>query len=151
MITTSPKVLVLSYYDGATEGFINGTGDDQVYFFKLAAWDQDQDRRLYVLGQVNRAIYLELLDILVKTQRPSTSTSWIPAWMFAHPEMEARANEIVEISRRSMSNSSHLALGNDLTDAIKVENPKPHALAAAIALANGSMPGNLADWLALNT
>ena len=150
MTATTPKVLVLSYYDGATEGFLDGLGDDQVYFFKVVAWDQDQDRRLYVLGQVARAMYLELLDILAKSQRSSTSATWTPAWMFANPEAEARATEILEIGKRSMSNPACLALGNDLNDTIKVVHPTPNGLAAAISLADESMPGNLADWLALS-
>ena len=148
MHTAAPKVLALSYYDGATEGFLDGMGDDQVYFFKVAAWNTDQDRRLYVLGQVARAIYLELLVILMKSQRVSASSTWAPTWVFANPEMEARANEIVEISKRSIISPACLALGADLIDAIKVVCPTPNAVASAIALAGGSGPGNLADWLA---
>jgi hypothetical protein len=148
MIAVAPKVIALSYYDGATEGFLDGMGDDQVYFFKVAAWDLGQDRRLYVLGRVARTIYLELLDILVKSQRVSACSTWAPAWVFANPEMEARANEIVEISKRSIINPACLALGENLIDAIKVVRPTPHAVASAIALASESEPGNLADWLA---
>lgn len=148
MNTTTPKVLALSYYDGAIEGFIDGMGDDQVYFFKVAAWDIGQDRRLYVLGQVARAIYLELLDILMTSQRVPASSTWAPTWVFANPEMEARANQIVEISMRSIINPAFLALGADLIDAIKVVSPTSHAVARAIALAGGSGPGSLADWLA---
>lgn len=148
MIAAAPKVLALSYYDGATEGFLDGMDDDQVYFFKVAAWDPGQDRRLYVLGQVARALYLELLDIVVKSQRVPTSSTWTPTWVFASPEMEARANEIVEISKRSIINPACLALGENLIDAIKVVRPTPRAVASAIALAGGSAPGNLADWLA---
>lgn len=148
MIPTVPKVLALSYHDGATEGFLDGMGDDQVYFFKVAAWDQGQDRRLYVLGKVTRAIYLELLDILVISRRLSTSSTWVPTWTFANPAMEARANEIVEITKRSISNPACLALGEELIGAVKIVRPTPRSLASAIALAGGSAPGNLADWLA---
>ncbi len=149
MTAIAPKILALSYYDGATEGFLDGMGDDQVYFFKVAAWDQEQDRRLYVLGAIDRAIYLELVDILVRSQPLSKNAIWVPAWMFSSPEMEVRANEIVEISKRSVRNPACLALGEDLTDAIKVARPTPSGLASAIALADRSSPGDLADWLAL--
>ena len=111
MTASAPKVLALAYYDGATEGFLNGMDDDQVYFFKVVAWDHNQDRRLFLLGQVERVIYLELVDILAKTQRALIGSTWIPTWTFEDPETELRANNLVEISRRSLDTPASLALG----------------------------------------
>jgi len=150
MIAFAPRVLALSYYDGATEGFLDETGVDQVYFFKVAAWDSGQDRRLYVLGQVAHAVYLELLEILAKSQKVPMSPTWIPNWVFENPEMEARANEIVQMGKQSIINPACLALGEDVIDAIMVERPTPQAMSSAIALAGGSAPGNLANWLIQN-
>ena len=55
-ISKDIKILALSYYDGATEGFIDGMWDSNIYFFKVVAWDQNQDERLYLLGKVERDI-----------------------------------------------------------------------------------------------
>lgn len=145
---STPKVLALAYYDGATEGFFDRMSDDQVYFFKVVAWDQTQDRRLFLLGQVDRGNYLELLDILARTQPAPTGSIWTPTWMFGDPKMEARANNLVEISRRSLDTPAFLALGEDLMGAVEIVRPNAKGLVSAIALARESTPGNLADWVA---
>ena len=148
MTTLTPKVLALAYYDGATEGFLNGMDDNEVYFFKVVAWDRDQDRRLYLLGRVDGPMYLELLDILAKTHQAPTSSTWTPAWTFGDPESEARANSLVEIGRCSLDTPALLALGEDLVGAIEVVRPNAEGLVRAIALAHESKPGDLADWVA---
>jgi hypothetical protein len=150
MTTEAPKVLALAYYDGATEGFLNGLGDDRVYFFKVVAWDQSQDRRLYLLGEVDKSTYMELVEILAKTHQPPTGSTWTPAWIFGNPELEARANSLVEISRRSLDTATFLALGKDLESTVEIVRPSANGLGSAIALAHTSKPGDLADWLAQN-
>jgi hypothetical protein len=147
MTENIPKLLVLSFHDGATEGFIDSVADQQIYFFKVVAWDNDQDMRLYIFGKVARFIYLELLDIILKSQPLSTSLAWTPTWAFANSDLEARANAIVEISKRSLSEPAYLALGQNLIDAVKVVDTTPSSLASAIALAGEKTPGNLANWL----
>lgn len=148
VIPSSTKVLALAYYDGATEGFLNGMGDDQVYFFKVIAWDKDQDRRLFLLGKVDRGIYLELLDILAKTQEVPIGSTWIAAWTFGSPEMHARADSLVVIGKRSLEAPACLAVGEDLLGTMEVVRPNTLGLLNAISLAGASTPGNLADWMA---
>ncbi len=149
MVTTSTtKVLALAYYDGATEGFLNGMGDDQVYFFKVVAWDKNQDQRLFLLGQVDRAIYLELLDILAKNQEVPVDSTWMPVWMFGSPEMQARADNLVVIGKRSLETPTFLAVGEDLLGTVEIVSPNTQGLVSAISLVGASTPGNLADWMA---
>lgn len=149
MVTTSTtKVLALAYYDGVTEGFLNGMGDDQVYFFKVVAWDKNQDQRLFLLGQVDRAVYLELLDILAKNQEVPIDSTWMPVWSFGNPEMQARANNLVLIGKRSLEFPAFLAIGEDMLGKVEIVSPNTQGLASAISLAGANTPGNLADWMA---
>ncbi len=141
-----PKMLALSYYDGATSRFIDGLVDDQVYFFKVIAWNHDQDRRLFLLGQVDRATYSELLDLLLQTQPHVAGLTWKPTWVFENPEMEARANQLVEIGKHSLSKPDLLLFGENLVGNIEVVNLTPERLAKAIALASEDVPSDLADW-----
>ena len=148
MITSTTKVLALAYYDGATEGFLNGMGDDQVYFFKVVAWDKSQDKRLFLLGQVDRGIYLELLGILAKTQEVPINLTWMPVWTFGDPEIQARADNLVLIGRSSLETPAFLAVGEDLLGKVEIVRPNTQSLVRAITLASESTPGNLADWVA---
>ena len=149
MVTTSTtKVLALAYYDGATEGFLNGMGDDQVYFFKVVAWDKNQDQRLFLLVLVDRAIYVELLDILTKSQEVPVDSTWMPVWSFGSPEMQARADNLVVIGKRSLVNPAFLAIGEDLLGTVEIVSLNTLGLASAISLAGASSPVSLADWMA---
>ena len=149
MMANAPRVLALSYYDGATEGFLDGIADDnQVYYFKVVAWDREQDERLYLLGSVERAGYAELLALLEVTQRPQGGPTWLPEWNFSTSEGEAQARAIVDLSKLSMGKSGYLALGSDPSSAVKILNVRPDCLARAMDLADRDSPGDLADWLA---
>lgn len=145
------NMLVLAYYDGATEGFIDKTNDNQIYFFKVVAWDENQDKRLFLAGLVSRVIYQELLDVLAKSHQVPTGSTWTPTWIFENPEMEKRANSLVRIGRNSLNAPAFLALGEDLVGKFQVVHTTPSGFAAAIALAHQNAPGNLADWLARST
>lgn len=148
MASLTPQVLALDYYDGATEGFLNKIGDERIYFFKVAAWDQNQNKRLYLLGQVAPEMYLELLDILTKTHQTQTSQTWVPTWMFGNSELESRANRIVEICKLSLKSPTFLALAENLEGEIEVVRPNAKGLVSAIAMANETCPGNLEGWIA---
>lgn len=148
MVTSDQKLLALAYYDGATEGFVNGMADDRVYFFKVVAWDQNQDKRLYLLGEVDRDVYQELLDILSQTHQAKTGLTWVPTWTFGSPDLEERANSLVAIGADALRNPAFLALGEDLLGNVEVVHPNETGLESAIALASASKPALLADWLA---
>lgn len=147
MTTTTPKVVATSYYDGATEGFVDGMQDDQVYFFKVVAWDENQDKRLYAMGQVERDVYSELLELLVKSQRVQLSSTWTPSWVFESEQSERRANEIVDAGKRSAIKAAIFAMGDDLTTANKVVPQMPENLFDVFFLSAGQMPGNLEEWM----
>jgi hypothetical protein len=147
-ISEKKKILALSYYDGVIEGFIDGLWDSNIYFFKVVAWDQNQDQRLYLLGIVERDIFFELLEILTTSQASSQGPIWLPSWELLTTEMTARVNEITAIGNSSLLSPSALALGKDLFRAKKIESPTLFGLASAVALAREGTPGDLSKWQA---
>jgi hypothetical protein len=149
MTTGNPRLLVLGFYDGPTEGFASGINGDLPYFFKVAAWDEGQNRRLYLLGQIPKPIYQELLAILTSVEQTSSDCIWTPSWKFDNVELEARVNSIVEIGRKSLDVPAALALGESLLDVFEDVIPTGAQLASAKILAQADWPGNLDDWLAL--
>lgn len=147
MTVFHPKVIALAYQDGATEGFLDGMADDQVYFFRVVAWDEDRDRRLYLLGKVNRNVYEQLVEILSIANQMSAGLTWVPAWTFGDSALEAKANGLVEIGESSLETPAVLALGTDPAGTVEICSPNEKQLAMAIELGHAGSPGRLADWL----
>ncbi|MBB4637748.1 hypothetical protein [Longimicrobium terrae] len=44
-----PRSLIACWYDGATDGFLEAEPGRHVYDFRMVAWDDGQDSRIYVL------------------------------------------------------------------------------------------------------
>lgn len=151
MAMSSPRLVALSFYDGPTEGFIRGIGGDLVHFFKVVAWDEGQNRRLYLLGQVEVRIFEQLLATLAAPEQPTPGGMWTPIWKFQDIELEARANSAVEEGRSSLAAPAILALGESLLDDFEIVIPTEAQLVSAQALAHAGWPGNLSDWLALGS
>lgn len=141
-----PKVIALSYHDGPIEGIFNGMDDNDVYFFKVIAWDNLQDKRLFLLGKVDRLIFQELIVILKKTQVAPTAPTWIPAWIFADVALQNRANQLVELCRSALDAPVFLALGDDVSNATEILRPQENVVRDAIAQARKKMPAALEDW-----
>lgn len=148
MSTLVPKMLILGYHDGETDGFLNGMNDSQVYFFKVVAWDRGQDRRLFLLVQVEQAVYVELLEVLAASGQVPTGSIWAPSWKFNDADREARADKLVHNARRALKTGTVLVLGEDLTRKFEILRPNGAELARAIAMAEAQAPGSLEDWLA---
>ena len=149
MNAPDPKLVALAYHDGPTEGFISGLLDGRVHFFKVAAWDEGQDQRLYLLGEVATLVYSELLEILRVTHPALIGSIWVPAWTFDDPDLERRAKSLVEIGERSLDNPALAALGESLVGEVTVFLPNDDQLARAIALIRADKPGELTNWLEL--
>jgi hypothetical protein len=143
------KLLVLGYYDGSIEGFLNGLNDDQVYFFKVIAWDNNQDKRVFLLGKVSQTIYHELLDLLESTQSKPTNSVWMPSWVFENGKTQINVNKLLQIGRLSLETPALLVLGEDLLDEITILHSTANELEHATALVAQSTPINLENWNSL--
>ena len=140
-------MIALSYYDGPTEGFLNGLNDDSPYFFKLIAWDASQDKRLFLMNKIDGAVFKELVDLLKNTQAAPKGPTWIPTWTFSDLAVASHANNLVEICRSALHGTSFFALAENLPDGIDVLHAPANVLNDAIAQAQKEAPGFLDDWL----
>lgn len=143
-----PQLIAIGFYDGPTEGFAQGVEGIPVCFFKVVAWDENQDRRLYLLSRVDERTYEELVAILAKSQGILPNI-WTPDWSFDEAAIELRANRIVDEARRSLAASALVALGESPLGVLDVIVPTSRQLESARNLADAEWPGNLDDWLAL--
>src|SRR5687767_80768 len=131
MGTSNIRLIALGFYDGPTEGFVLGIGGDLAHFIKVEAWDEDQNRRLYLLGGVEVSTFEQLLATLAATEKPTSEPMWLPSWKFHDIDLEARVNSIVEEGRRSLDTPAILALGESLLDAFEIVTPTEVQLAHA--------------------
>lgn len=143
------RVIALSFYDGPVEGFVKNVTDDRVYFFKVVAWDDRQDRRLYLLGNVADNMYQELLEILTAAGQLTSSEACVPSWSFSDGQLRVRADRIVDVGRSSLDGAELMVLGESLLDTFEVVSPNDAQLTNAKILSHADMPGELTDWLAL--
>jgi hypothetical protein len=150
MSASNPRLVALGFHDGPTEGFVRGLVTGYAHYFKVVAWDNQQDRRLYLLGQVEDRVVDELLALLEAPGQTISSAVFAPAWTFGDTELEALANKLVEEGQRTLSSPALVVLGSSLLEGFEVVNPTESQLKRAIALAQRQSPGNLGDWLAVN-
>jgi len=140
-------MLAIDYFDGATEGFIDQFEGAGPYFFKVIAWDSDQNKRLYSMARVDCSTFSELVDLLSQTHPPVSTATWIPTWNFDDEKLRSRANAIVDAARRSLQPPVLLAVGEDLLAGAKVVQPNALGMAFARDLTQASKPGELEAWL----
>ena len=121
--TELPNIIALDFYDGATEGFMVGHKASVVFYFKMIAWDGDQDTRLYVVSEIDSSAYDELVTILLRNGETPSQLMWIPPWSFQIENDERRANQIVDDCERTLLESHSLVLGYSIDDnnSMKIE------------------------------
>jgi hypothetical protein len=120
------------------------------HYFKAVAWDDEQDRRLYLLGQVEERVVDQLLALLAESGQTTANAVLTPSWKFVDAESEALANKLVEEGWRTLNSPALVVLGSSLIEGFEVVSPTELQLNRAIALAKQQSPGNLSDWLALD-
>ena len=112
-------VIALDYYDGATEGFMaHSDGADVARMFKMIAWDQDEDRRLFAVCDISLQDFMALYDLLVLANTTSGGSVWILSREFIdkadHP---AEVNEILKRCKKRLITYPGLVMGKHIDDA----------------------------------
>lgn len=67
-------MVVLDFYDGVTEGFALSLGSPGPVYFKMLAWDADQDERLFAVVIVPLALYERLFRLVGSLEWPVWDT-----------------------------------------------------------------------------
>ena len=104
------RITAFDFYDGAIEGLAPSIKQFRHCYFKLIAWDHDQDKRLYVISEIDQSKYNKLLALLVRTQEQSSTSVWLPSWSFYNKSDEEKANSLVESFRAALLSSKWTTL-----------------------------------------
>lgn len=150
MSLSSPKLIVLEFYDGPTEGFVRRVEYGLVYYFRTVAWDAQQDRRLYLLGIVDESVFVKLLGLLNERNPMMGKVVLTPIWEFDNSEQEIQANKLIEESQRTLNSPDLVVLGTSLLEDFEVLNPNEAQLRLAISLAQSGVRINLEEWFSLD-
>jgi hypothetical protein len=144
----SANILATDYYDGATEGFVVQPADAGVKYFRLIAWDSEQDRRLFVIADVDSKELSRLEDLLKASGQSPKEQTWLPEWRFSGSCDAAEADDIVERCRSKLRETGQFGLGNR-PDASKSLGPVTRVLQQDVLEAiNRNAAGDLDEWLA---
>lgn len=149
MNASSPRLIAVGFYDGPTEGFVRGFETGFAHYFKVVAWDDEQDCRLYLLGRIEEFVFDQLLALLLEGGQAILGEVFAPAWKFGDANREAQACAIVEKGRRTLNSPTFVVLGKSLLGDFEVIDPTELQLKRAVALSRLKTPGTLDEWIAL--
>ena len=140
-----PKVIITSYYDGSTEGFVRSDILNSHFFFKLVAWDSQQDMRIFALKKIKMKVYLEIVNLLAESL---ASGKWKPIWLFLDDEKRAIAEKLL-LNCRFESDIDFLVLGQNIDGKIKMVIPEQDVVNEVISLITRNKVDSIEKWLGL--
>lgn len=108
------KTIALDFYDGVTEGFTISIKDLGISYFKLIAWDETQDQRLFVVIPIERQTFDTIFKLLSLSNDPPHSPVWLPKWIFKNDQDETQANEVIDACLSDIKSKGILMLGNEI-------------------------------------
>lgn len=137
--------IALDYYDGVTEGFALSLRDLGAVYFKLIAWDDVQDDRLFATVPIDKSVFEKISNLLSVDNQPSPSV-WVTNPVFKNDHDDMEVGNIVESCQNDLRTKGILIKA----DAIDSETASLFELSDSLvesveeALQN---PGALSDWL----
>lgn len=144
----SPEVIAFDFYDGATEGIASSVKECGRCYFKLIAWDQGQDKRLYAVTKIDVSKYDQLFTLLTGSQEPPSLLVWIPEWKFRDKKDEQEANNLIDSFQIDMCSSKLLVFGKDISDdsirIIRIDNQVMGKVKKILRLGK---PDDLSNWM----
>lgn len=145
---TVPEIIALDFYDGPTEGYALDLRDHGPCYFRMIAWGDDQDERLFAATKADRASIDKLIELLGLDEEKLGNAVCVPRWRFQTSGQEKQADDIVTASQNNLRSSGFLILGNSITSehAVEIEYEGDLAKLVCQSLA-GVEIGKLENWL----
>ncbi|HSD69216.1 MAG TPA: hypothetical protein VLB07_06680 [Woeseiaceae bacterium] len=142
------QVLATGYYDGPTEGFLVDPGSEKAQFFKVIAWDADQEERLFVVVEVDRAQLARLEALIDRAGEKPRKLIWAPPWRFRDDNDLGEARQIIAQCEEQLKSACELSIGIELSTSsrrIHVKENLRNELANAI---DRDEPEDIGAWRA---
>ena len=141
------SIIAFGYYDGPTEGLAVTIGGSGPWYFRLVAWDEGQDRRLFAAVRVESTLYDRLI-VLIPEEQHSFSAVWTPSWNFALERDQSEADAIVDSCLNSLRQRPGCwVLGERVDDNAKVFPVEAADGDDLQRVLSSDQPDDLAPWL----
>lgn len=127
--------VIHDWYDGPVSGVVQDGATGRVHLFQMAAWDDWQNERIYVL----RPLASDALDRLVATWSVAGEPRW-PWWMpltFPSDAARERASREADAIVEGAGDPESLLLSSDVLSGIGILRP----------LSSASVRGRVREWL----
>lgn len=111
------RVLVLGWYDGPLEGFIDLSHPKSSWYFQLLGErlePDDADSRLYLLSKVSAGVIDRIAELTGETLS-DTRQVWVPSWRFSDPARRRTADDVVEKAIAEAKPGTLVVHARDLT------------------------------------
>lgn len=150
MLSKNKRIIVFDYYDGAIEGIGSNINGCQNVYFKMIAWDKKQDKRLYVIKNLDAATYDNLVNFLSIKKEIDEKNYILPDWRLVSESDRAAIDSIVLSIKQCLGGKSFIALGRGIDKAsmifLSVRGKYKSRLIEALVMDKIS---DLSDWLFL--
>lgn len=144
------EVIALGYYDGATEGLVKDFGIFGPIYFKLVAWDELQDMKLFAATKIDKNAYFEISKLLLGHGDNVTSPVWVPKWEFGNKVLEKKADRIVLTLEERVKKPDILVYCDDiLSKYISIIEPDNIAQKKLSSINWKNLPEPIQGWLHL--
>ncbi len=141
------RIVATNYYDGPTAGFAAELNTGKVYYFRVLAWDECQNQRIYIACVVSENDFLRLRELLRSLQSQPDTRVWIPEWKFRNEYDTAEADKIIAQYEKILAEDCKFAIGQEWEELAKWR-PIPSAIRQeVIESLERQNPDDLADWL----
>lgn len=111
------RALVLGWYDGPLEGFIDLSQPESSWYFQLMGERYepgDIDSRLYLLSHVPAGVIDQITE-LAGEAFPAARKVWVPSWQFPDPAREQAADDVVNTAIAEAKPGRLIVHAKDLT------------------------------------
>lgn len=115
LLSTRPQIVSLDYYDGAIEGVASSLIEGSDCYFKLLAWDGDQDKRMYCVVKIDSSDFLFLLSVAEEKSVSPLSQTIMLEWCSLSAAEKEQIDVLVERSRRKFKFDGYLVFASQIT------------------------------------
>jgi hypothetical protein len=113
------NVIALDYYDGATEGFILSFDSLGSCYFKLVAWHECHDQRLYLVTPIDEHIFIRMMELLSCCNEQVSTKTWLAKWIFKSSQDKEEAESLVMLCQEKLKRGAIMVMGEQIHSQFK--------------------------------
>jgi hypothetical protein len=144
----TPRIVALDYYDGLKEGFGRDLLGHAACYFKVVAWDQEREFRIFSVVSIDCDDLIYMIGELSKTQTVPQFDVWIAKWVFDNKAAKNGMSELLDRCREKARAPQRLCLAPAMGGKVIIDIPINDALVSKVNMAfYTDRPDDIDEWL----